>query len=64
MNSINNIFAICTIIIGGILFFLIFRSMLSELIKEKVLNNKDGIFVTSVIILVFIIYLFLKESHH
>ena len=64
MEWINNLLAVCIIFIGGFLFFYIFRSMFSELIKEGLLKNKDGIFILITIVLVFIVYLFLETLHH
>ena len=64
MLSINNLLAICVIFLGGATFYFIFGSMIKELIKDNILNKKDAIFVSIMIILVFVIYLFLEKLHH
>ena len=64
MELMNNILAIITVFIGGILFFYIFRGMFAELIKDGVLKNKDGIFLSVTIFLVFVVYFFLESFHH
>ena len=60
----NNFLAICTVFIGGIIFYIIFRSMILELIKNKILTNRDGLFIIVTIILVFIVYTLLEQLHH
>ena len=64
MESINNILAMCIVLIGGIIFYIIFRSMIQELIKKKIFSNKDGIFIIIMILLVLIVYIFLEQLHH
>ena len=64
MESINNILAMCIVLIGGIIFYIIFRSMIQELIKKKIFSNKDGIFIIIMILLVLIVYIFLEKLHH
>ena len=64
MAWINNLFALCTISVVGILFFYMFRSIFSELINEGLLKNKDRVFLFVTIFLVFIVYLFLETLHH
>ena len=61
---INNILAIITVFCGGIIFYFIFKNLFSELISEGVLKNKDGIFLSVTIILVFVVYFFLETLHH
>ena len=64
MESINNILAMCIVLIGGIIFYIIFRSMIQELINKKIFSNKDGIFIIIMILLVLIVYIFLEQLHH
>ena len=64
MDSLNNILAIFTILSGGIIFYFIFRNMFSELIKEGIFKNKDGIFLFVTLFLVFVVYYFLENLHH
>ena len=60
----NNLLAIFTIILVGLLFFFIFRSLFSELVKTATLSKKDGFFMIIATFLVFIVYIFLERLHH
>ena len=64
MEWINNLLAVFIVLIGGVLFFYIFRSMFKELIIEGLLGKKDKIFLFVTVTLVFVIYLFLETLHH
>ena len=57
-------YTIITVFVGGIIFYFIFRNLFSELIKENILKNKDGIFLSVTVLLVFIVYFFLESLHH
>ena len=60
----NNIIAIFTIFLVGLLFYFMFRSLFSELIKTATLTKKDGFFMLIATFLVFIVYIFLERLHH
>ena len=60
----NNILAFITIILAGISFFFIFRSLFLELIQKGVLTRKDTFFMLLSVVLVFIVYFFLETLHH
>ena len=64
MDWLNNLLAILTVFISGIVFFFIFRNMFKELVKEGLLGNRDKIFLFVTVTLVFVIYLFLETLHH
>ena len=64
MDLLNNILAIITVFFGGTIFYFIFRNLFSELIKENILKSKDGIFVSVIVFLVFVVYFFLESLHH
>ena len=60
----NNIIAIFTIFLVGLLFYFMFRSLFSELVKTATLTKKDGFFMLIATFLVFIVYIFLERLHH
>ena len=60
----NNIIAIFTIFLVGLLFYFMFRSLFSELVKTAILTKKDGFFMLIATFLVFIVYIFLERLHH
>ena len=60
----NNIIAIFTIFLVGLLFYFMFRSLFSELIRTATLTKKDGFFMFIATFLVFIVYIFLERLHH
>ena len=64
MNYMNNILALLTVFAGGVIFYFIFKNLFSELINEKVLQKKDGVFLGITTLLVFIVYIFLETLHH
>ena len=47
----NNIIAIFTIFLVGSLFYFMFRSLFSELIKTATLSKKDGFLITKIILI-------------
>ena len=60
----NNIIAIFTIFLVGLLFYFMFRSLFSELIRTSTLTKKDGFFMLIATFLVFIVYILLERLHH
>jgi len=60
----NNLLAFITIVLVGISFSFIFRSLLLELVKNSIITKKDGYFVLVSSFLVFIVYFFLESLHH
>ena len=64
MELMEIFYSIITVFIVGTIFYFIFKNLFSELIKENILKNKDGIFLSVIVLLVFVVYFFLERLHH